>query len=98
MAGCSGKLGSMPASDLVCLRAFRNELYRCFRRRADALCELVDAVLAAETVVSLPHLSLQAPHRRGWGSLYDALAAGRVDVDVLRARLAQYSATDSPPV
>jgi hypothetical protein len=88
----------LPAYDLVSLRAFRNELYRCFRRRADALCELVDAVLAAETVVSLPHLSLQAPHRRGWGSLYDALAAGRVEVEVLRARLAQYSATDSPPV
>ena len=27
-------------------------------------------------VASLPHLSLQAAHRRGWGSLYDALAAG----------------------
>ena len=37
---------------------------------------LVDALLAAEPVTSLPHLSLQAAHRRGWGSLYDALAAG----------------------
>ena len=88
----------MPAYDLESLRAFRRDLYGCFHRRADALCELVDAVLATESVTSLPHLSLQAPHRRGWGSLYDALAAGRLDVDAVRATLAQYAPTDSPPV
>jgi hypothetical protein len=41
---------------------------------------------------------LQAPHRRGWGSLYDALAEGRLDVEVLRATLAQSPATGSQPV
>jgi hypothetical protein len=88
----------MPAHDLESLRRFRTDLYGCFPRRADALCELVDALLSAEAVTSLPHLSLHAPHRRGWGSLYDALAAGRLDVAALRATLAQHPVTDRQPV
>jgi hypothetical protein len=88
----------MPAPDLASFRTFRADLYGCVPRRADALFELVDALLAAESVTSLPHLSLQAAHRRGWGSLYDALAEGRLDVEALRATLAQYPATDSQPV
>jgi hypothetical protein len=52
------------------LRAFRNSLYRCLERRADALFELADAMLtAAGTVPSPVHLSLVPAHRRGWGSL-----------------------------
>ncbi len=47
----------MPAHDPAPLRAFRADLDRCFLRRADALCELIDALLAAEAVVSLPRLS-----------------------------------------
>jgi len=88
----------MPAHDLALLRAFRTDLHRCFRRRADALCELGDALLAADAVGSLPHLSLQALHRRGWGSLYAGLAEGTSDVEALRATLIQYSATDPQPV
>ena len=37
---------------------------------------------------SLPELSLVAEHRRGHGALYDALAAGRVDVQRLRTAVA----------
>jgi hypothetical protein len=70
------------------LRAFRMDLHGCFGRRADALFELADALLTSEAVPSLPHLSLQAAHRRGWGSAYAALAAGEVDADALRAVLA----------
>ena len=77
----------MPAHDLATLRTFRADLHRCFHRRADALFEVGDALVAAEAVTSLPHLSLQPPHRRGWGSLYDALAAGRIDVAALRTLL-----------
>jgi hypothetical protein len=88
----------MSAHHLAALRAFRTALHACFDQRADALFELADALLAAETIASLPHLSLQATHRRGWGSVYDALAAGRLDVDALRATLAQHSATDCQPV
>jgi len=86
----------MPAHDLETLRTFRTELYGCFPRRADALFELGDALLAAEANPSLPHLSLQAAHRRGWGSLYDALAKGTIDGAALRATLPQDLADKQP--
>jgi hypothetical protein len=88
----------MPAPDLATLRPFRVDLHRCFHRRADALFELGDALLAAETVPSLPHLSLQSVHRRGWGSLYDALATGDIDVAALRALLAEQATAQGQPV
>ena len=59
------------------LRTFRESLYRCFGRRADALFELTDAILTAGVVPSPVHLSLETVHRRGWGSLYAALNRGR---------------------
>ncbi|MGW4517974.1 transposase, partial [Streptomyces sp. NPDC004393] len=65
------------------------ELYAAMPRRADALFELVDAVLCAGgPVVSLPELSLEGVHRRGHGAMYDALARGRLDVSRLRWVLA----------
>src|SRR4029450_13460567 len=57
-------------------------------RRADALFELGDAMLCAQAVPSLPHLSLEPVHRRGWGSAYAALARGRIDIERLRDLLA----------
>src|SRR5215218_9050920 len=78
----------MPTSPLARLGAFRTELYACFPRRADALFELGDALLCAESFPSLPHLSLEPSHRRGWGSAYAALASGRINVDRLRDLLA----------
>src|SRR5215210_1578143 len=36
------------------------------------------------------HLSLQASHRRGWGSLYAALDRGRIDEAALRKLLARH--------
>jgi hypothetical protein len=54
---------SQPLNDL---RTFRDSLYRCFERRADALFELTDALLtAAGTVPSPVHLSLVPAHGRG---------------------------------
>jgi hypothetical protein len=72
------------------LHAFRRSFYECLHRRGDALFELTDAILAADdaAVPSPAHLSLQAPHRRGWGSLYAALDRGRIDVEALRSLLA----------
>lgn len=68
---------------------FRNGLYRCLTGRRDALFELVDAVACRpERVVSLPGLSLEPESRRGHGSAYAALTAGRIAVDGLRELLA----------
>ena len=88
----------MPAHDLVSLRSFRRALHGGFEHRADALFALGDAVLASDTVTSLPHLSLQSGYRRGWGSLYDALSAGRIDGDGLRAVLREQAPRDGPSV
>jgi hypothetical protein len=55
----------------------------------DALFELCDSVLCAEgAVCSLVGLSLAPEHRRGHGALYDAVNAGRVQIDRLRRELA----------
>jgi hypothetical protein len=48
-----------------------------YPRRADALFELGDALLCAPAVPSLPHLSLEPVHQRGWDGTYAALAHGR---------------------
>src|SRR5919109_192499 len=75
----------MPTFPLARLGAFRAELYACFIRRADALFELGDALLCAQAPLpSLPHLSLEPVCRRGWGSIYAALARGRIDSERLR--------------
>jgi DDE superfamily endonuclease len=82
-------------------RSFRNSFYECLERRADALFELTDALLTAEAVASPVHLSLQASHRRGWGSLYAALEHGRIDAEALRYLLARNplaGAEDEQPV
>jgi hypothetical protein len=73
------------------LRAFRRSFYECLHRRADALFELADAILASDGVAPSPaHLSLQVSHRRGWGSLYAALNRGRIDAEALRGLLARH--------
>jgi DDE superfamily endonuclease len=90
------------ARPLNSLRVFRNSLYRCFDRRADALFELTDALLTAGPVPSPPHLSLAAIHRRRWGSLYAALSMGRADEAGLRDLLSRHSLGDGdlghPPI
>jgi hypothetical protein len=73
------------------LRTFRRSLYECFHRRKDALFELTDAILSSDGAAPSPaHLSLQVPHRRGWGSLYAALIRGRIDAEALRKLLARH--------
>jgi hypothetical protein len=74
---------------LADLSRFRGEFYSCLTARSDALFELADAVLCGDgPVKSLAELSLVGEHRRGHGSLYAALAQGRVDADRLRQVLA----------
>jgi hypothetical protein len=83
----------------VRLRAFRAELYACCTRRADALLDLTDALLSTQGPVgSLPHLSLEPTHRRGWGSTYAALARGRIDADRLWDLLAGHPLAGGQPI
>jgi hypothetical protein len=79
-----------PSDALHTLGTFRRSFYECLHRRADALFELADALLTADSVPSPVHLSLEASHRRGWGSLYAALDRGRIDAEALRRLLARH--------
>src|SRR5215216_3593061 len=81
----------MESSDaLHALSTFRRSFYECLHRRTDALFELTDALLTADAAPSPVHLSLEAPHRRGWGSLYAALRRGRIDAEDLRGLIASH--------
>jgi hypothetical protein len=74
-----------PAGALVRLAGFS----RCLTARADALFQLVDAVLYGDTPArSLVELSLAGAHRRGHGAMYAGLDCGRIDVARLRTALA----------
>src|SRR5215211_2909389 len=91
----------MERSDaLDALHTFRQSLYRCFDRRADALFELTDSILTAGVVPSPVHLSLEASHRRGWGSLYAALSRGSINAQALRVLLSNHPLVGGgqPPV
>ena len=80
-----------PSNALHTLGTFRHSFYECLHRRADALFELTDALLTADAAVPSPvHLSLEAPHRRGWGSLYAALNRGQIDAEALRELLVRH--------
>ena len=73
---------------LAGLSGFRLEFYDALAARADALFELVDALLCVEgPVKSLVELSLAPEHRRGHGSLYDAVNNGAVDFARLRVAI-----------
>ena len=87
-----------PTFPLARLQTFRAQLHACFSRRADALFELGDALLCAEAVPSLPHLSLEPVHQRGWGSAYAALARGQIDAERLRDLLASHLPPADPLV
>jgi DDE superfamily endonuclease len=83
------------------LQTFRRSFYQCFHRRRDALFELADAILSADGAAPSPaHLSLQASHRRGWGSLYAALDRARIDEEALRKLLARHplAGTEGEPI
>jgi DDE superfamily endonuclease len=73
---------------LAGLSGFRLEFYDVLSARADALFELVDAMLCVDgPVKSLVELSLAPEHRRGHGALYDAVGAGRIELERLRMAL-----------
>jgi hypothetical protein len=73
------------------LRAFRSQVYALFGCRRDALFEALDAVLSAPALETPAHLSLAPTCQRGWGSLYDALNAGSMDLPRLETLVASSS-------
>jgi len=80
------------------LRQFRARVYDRFGPRRDGLFELLDAATVAGRVPSLAYLSLPPVHRRRWGGLYDALAAGDMDAPALRELVARYPLDDGQPI
>src|SRR5216684_133271 len=83
-----------PCRDAVCsTKSTRHEKGRRAHlrgsSRADVLFELVDALLCTPgPVKSLVDLVLSAEHRRGHGALYDAVNAGRIEVERFTAVVA----------
>jgi hypothetical protein len=89
---------AMTTSTLAAAAAFRLARDQACSRRSDALLDLLDALLIGGPCPALGHLRLAAPPRRGWGSLYAALADGRLDADTVRDLLARRSLSDGPPI
>jgi hypothetical protein len=80
------------------LRQFRAWVYERLDARRDALFDVLDAATVVGLVPSLAYASLPPVHRRRWGSLYDALAAGSVDAPALREILGSYPLDDGQPI
>ena len=71
--------------DLLC---FRRVIYEhALGQRKDSLCDLIDAILTSAGPATLARLSLAPGFRRRWSSVSDALAAGSLDVPLLRRLL-----------
>jgi Transposase DDE domain len=90
----------VPDDQLARLRGFREGLYGCALRRADALFELADSLIAGhhQAVGAPPHLSLEPVFRRGHGSTYAALRRGQLDEQKLRRLLVDARPRDWPLV
>ncbi|MBI5828760.1 MAG: transposase, partial [Chloroflexi bacterium] len=69
------------------LQEFRQQLLGIFTYRADALFELIDALLLTLDPRSPIELSLSPAFRRRFASVYDALRQGRVDPELARQLL-----------
>ncbi len=94
-----GEGGAGRDASRAALIGFRDALHGCLSRWADALFELADAALEAPTAVgSVPALSLEPVFRRSHGSLYKALARGRIDETRLRELLVAARPLDWPAV
>jgi hypothetical protein len=71
------------------LQTFRHKLLGIFPRRADALFELIDALLLTLDPRSPVELSRSPAFRRRFSMVYDALRKGQVDPEPARQLLAE---------
>src|SRR5438132_2435174 len=76
--------------NLNTLQGFRQEVYGCFDRAADALFNSVDALLTETQAHSFPELSLSPSFERRWCSRYEAFEDGQIDQRRLRQVFVQY--------
>jgi hypothetical protein len=78
---------------------FRADFHSALTRWADASFELCEAALCLPAPVSsVPSLSLEPAFRRSHGSLYKALARGRIDDEQVRDLLVAHRPADWPLV
>jgi hypothetical protein len=82
------------------LNLFRQQMYDCFERSADALFNLCDALVSEPQARSLPELSLSACFQRRWSSVYEGLQDGGINTGRLRRvfvqTLIESQPTDEP--
>jgi hypothetical protein len=71
------------------IQQFRQKLLGIFPLRADALFELIDALLLTVDLRSPVELSRSPAFRRRFSMVYDALREGQVDPELARQRLAE---------
>ena len=88
--GKEEKQHSMDTLQQETLQTFRQKVYAAFGLRADALFEIMDAVLSAPAIETPAHLSLAPSFQRKWGSVYDALNAGTIDFAAVEHLVADY--------
>jgi hypothetical protein len=79
---------------LQLLQTFRGKLLGIFPRRADALFELIDALLLTVDPRSPIELSQSPAFRRRFSMVYDALRHGHIDPDLARQLLAEAEPTE----
>jgi hypothetical protein len=85
----------MNTAPLQFLQRFRQKLLGIFPRRADALFELIDALLLTLDPRSPVELSLSPAFRRRFWMVYDALRHGQVDPELARQLLASAEPADA---
>jgi hypothetical protein len=85
----------MNTEPLQLLQAFRHKLLGIFPRRADALFELIDALLLTLDPRSPVELSNSPAFRRRFSMVYDALRHGQVDPELARELLATAEPADA---
>ena len=77
------------------IQQFRQKLLGIFPLRADALFELIDALLLTVDPRSPVELSLSSAFRRRFSMVYDALQKGQIDPELARQLLAEAEPSDA---
>ena len=76
--------------NVTTLQQFRQEVYACFGKAADALFNTVDALISESQAQSFPELSLSEFFPRSWSSLYKAFKRGSINPKLLQDTFIKY--------